>query len=275
MALKKILRYGLFAVTFGWIGYLYYAIGASTAAPVSSRSLAIFAGVAIVVVGRVVQKLVNRQSAKSEGPSGGAQDAALRWLPSIEVLLAGGLLVALSYASVILWATRSGAPWAADWLLFTAPSVEKLSYILTAIENYGHQLTEHGYADRVPIVQHVAVMLWSWLFIVAAVSVAKFTASWKRKRDSLIEHVMTLKIWRIIFAIPILAGMVWAMFPGIVLKFGEDRHSFYDIIHKNDHSLTLNSIIGPFVILGFVTLLFYCVIMLLYRITRRMRDGKT
>ena len=255
--LQNILKISLYGVTIGWVIYLLYAIDASTNATVSPTTLAIYAGTIGTAIYRPLKDFLDRRKSPSQPPADHVSSARFGWLPSFETLLTGGILVALLYASVILWGSRESASWATSWVSLTSPVVDMLALVLPAIDRYANDLTLHGYDDRVAIVRHVFGMLWIWMFIIAVAIAIKSLDSWKKITDRMFK----VGIFRIVLAIVLSIGLLWLAAQGFPISTdGSDSHSFYDLIQNNDQSLIINSILSPicfFVVLSF--LLFYCI----------------
>jgi hypothetical protein len=267
--LKTILKVSLYGVTIGWIIYLLYDIDASTDASVSSTTLAIYFGAIGVAIYRPLKVFLDRRKSPRQPPDDHVSSGRIGWLPSFEMLLTGGILVALIYATVILWGYRETAPWATNWVSLTSPVLDKLAVVLPAIDRYTNDLTLHGYEDRVAIVRHVFGVLWIWMFIVAGAIAIKSLDSWKKITDRMFK----VGIFRIVLAIPVLCGLLWFASQGLPISTdGSESHSFYGLIHNNDQSLIINSMLSSFCFFVFISfLLFYC-LALYYKICKTTKS---
>lgn len=255
--LKNIMKVSLYGVTIGWILYLLYDVDASTDASVNPTTLAIYFGAIGVAIYRPFKGFLDRRKSPHQPPADHVSSARIAWLPSFETLLMGGILVALIYATVMLWGYRESASWATNWVALTSPVVEKLALVLPAIDRYAIELTLHGYSDRVAIVRHVFGLLWIWIFMVAVAIAIKSVDSWK----TITDRMFKVGIVRIVLAIPALCGLLWLAAQGLPISAdGSESHSFYDLIQNNDQSLIINSVLSAlcfFVVISF--LLFYCI----------------
>lgn len=249
---RKSFETGLTVAVFVWLGALVVDVIRTAHTPVRSQLFA-----SIVIAGTVAVFLYVAQKRKHKAPT--KRRAGMpAWVPSMQTWYTGGILLLLVYLQVVTYGSAVGAAWASAWLSFSAPFSDLVARVVPPIDTYSESLATHGYQERVAIVRHTQAVSWVWLFLVNIYLVVLYMRRWSYVK----EFVKTQKISYIILLV--FVGFFIFLFVYFVttytyILYDEKPHILYNLVHYNDSSLIINSVLLPF--------LFYIVFLVFFLVS--------